>query len=241
MISVRNLSKSIDGKPILRDVTFDIPEGIVALLGRNGAGKTTLMRLLAGLWKPDAGEIVIGGRDLQREPVDAKRLLGYQPEFADLHPGVTGRDLLRFAAAAHGVRDDAVERVAYSFDALDFTDKRAGSLSQGQRRVLTLIAATMHQPPVLLLDEPTNALDPHRVAALRELLASPAGPRATLVSTHQLEFVVTLATRFILLREGRIVADGDLPSLRAQLGMGDAALGEDRAAAYVIRSTSNLT
>ena len=226
MISVRNLSKSIAGKPILRNISFEAGEGIVALLGRNGAGKTTLMRLLAGLWKPDAGEISIGGRVLQREPVAAKRHLGYQPEFADLHPGVTGRDLLRFAAAAHGVRDDAVDRVAHRFDALEFIDNRAGSLSQGQRRVITLIAATMHEPAVLLLDEPTNALDPHRVAALRELLASPAGPRATLVSTHQLEFVVTLATRFILLREGTIVADGDLPSLRAQLAMSDATLGE---------------
>ncbi len=226
MISIRNLCKSIDGKAILRDVSFDIPEGIVALLGRNGAGKTTLMRLAAGLWKPDAGALVIGGRDLASEPVEAKRLLGYQPEFADLHRGITGRDLLRFAAAARGIPDDAMERAAHRFGALEFIDKRAGSLSQGQRRVITLIAATMHEPPVLLLDEPTNALDPHRVAALRELLASPAGPRATLVSTHQLEFVVTLATRFILLREGTIVADGDLASLQSGLQMRGATLGE---------------
>jgi ABC-2 type transport system ATP-binding protein len=232
MILVRDLTKSIAGKPILRNVSFEIAEGVVALLGRNGAGKTTLMRLAAGLWKPDAGEILIGGRDLAREPVEAKRLLGYQPEFADLHPGITGRDLLRFAAAAHGISDDALERTAHRFGGLEFLDQRAGTLSQGQRRVITLIAATMHEPPVLLLDEPTNALDPHRVAALRELLASPAGPRATLVSTHQLEFVVTLATRFILLREGTIVADGDLPSLQAQLGMRGATLGE-----IVLRNT----
>jgi ABC-2 type transport system ATP-binding protein len=232
MIELRGITKAIGEKAVLRDVSFEIANGIVALLGRNGAGKSTLMRIAAGLWKPDSGSVSLGGHDIARAPVAAKRLLGYQPEFADLYPGITGRDLLRYAAAAHGIPAAAVERQVERFDAAEFLGTSAGSLSQGQRRVLTLVAATMHEPPVLLLDEPTNALDPQRVAALRAYLGSPAGPRATLVSTHQLEFVVTLADRFILLRGGTIVADGDLEALRQQLDMPRATLGE-----LVLRAT----
>jgi ABC-2 type transport system ATP-binding protein len=123
---------------------------------------------------------------------------------------------------ADGDRDAAIARFGIS----DLLNTPCGALSQGQRRLVTLIAATMHNPPVLLLDEPSNALDPHRVAALRDYLRSPSGPRTALVSTHQLDFVMTLAARFILLREGRLVADGTLQGLRETLQMPGAALEE---------------
>jgi ABC-2 type transport system ATP-binding protein len=232
MIGVQHVTKSLGGRRIVDDVTFTIDAGIVALLGRNGAGKTTLMRLLAGIWHPDSGAVAIGGHDLAKEPVAAKRALGFQPEFPDLHPALRGRELLEFVAAARGVSRDALDAAVARFDAAELLDRPAGALSQGQRRVLTLIAATLHDPRVLLLDEPTNALDPHRVAALKAYLASPAGPRAALVSTHQLDFVVTIAERFILLREGRVVGEGTLPELRATLAMPKASLEE-----IVVRTT----
>ncbi|HEX7153912.1 MAG TPA: ABC transporter ATP-binding protein [Thermoanaerobaculia bacterium] len=229
MIHVHNVTKALSGKRVLDDVTFDVTQGRVALLGRNGAGKTTLMRLLTGLWKPDAGTIRIGEHDLATHPVQAKQLLGFQPEFPELHPTMRPRELLDFVAATRGVDyAETVERL----DAAAILDKRSGSLSQGQRRLVTLIAALMHAPPVLLLDEPTNALDPHRVAALKQFLGSPEGPRAALISTHQLDFVATVAERFILIAQGKIVADGNLAELRAQLGMPAASLEE-----LVVRAT----
>lgn len=223
MIRVEHVTKSFGEKRVLDDVSFEITSGRVALLGRNGAGKTTLMRLLTGLWKPDAGKISIGGHDLATVPVAAKQLLGYQPEFPELHPSMRPRELLDFVAATRGVDyAGTVER----FDAAPLLEQRSGLLSQGQRRLVTLIAALMHAPPVLFLDEPTNALDPHRVAALKQFLSSPEGPDAALISTHQLDFVATIAERFILLAGGRVVADGDLPELRAQLSMPGASLEE---------------
>ena len=225
MIRVEAVSKG----GIIHDVSFSIERGIVALLGRNGAGKTTLMRLLTGIWRPDAGRIAIGGHDLAGEPVEAKRLFGFQPEFPELHPAMRGRELLDVAAAARGLSADAVAQAVERFDAASVLDKKTGSLSQGQKRLITLVAATMHNPPVLFLDEPTNALDPHRVAALKTYLAQT--PTA-LISTHQLDFVATIAERYVLIAGGRIVGDGTLEELREQLGMPGATLE-----AIVLRAT----
>jgi ABC-2 type transport system ATP-binding protein len=226
MIASSSLSKAIGAKHLLDDISFRIDHGIVALLGRNGAGKTTLLRILAGIWKPTAGHVAVGGHDLSTEPVEAKRVLGYQPEHPDLHPRMRPRELLDLVLAAREVsepdRDAAIDR----FGIRELLDTPCGALSQGQRRLVTLVAATMHHPAVLLLDEPSNALDPHRVAALRDYLRSPPGPRAALLSTHQLDFVMTLAARFIILREGRLIADGTLPELRLRLDMPDAGLEE---------------
>ncbi|HET7433845.1 MAG TPA: ABC transporter ATP-binding protein [Thermoanaerobaculia bacterium] len=204
MIAVTDVVKTLGGERIVDAATFTVPQGLVALLGRNGAGKSTLMRMLAGIWKPDSGAIAIGGHDLAKEPVAAKRLFGYLPEAPDLHPAMRGRDLLEFAAASRALPSSAVEDAAARFDARAVLNKRCGALSQGQRRLVTLLAATLHTPPILLLDEPTNALDPARVQLLREYLLSTDGPRAALISTHQLDFVRGLATGYLEMEAGKI-------------------------------------
>jgi ABC-2 type transport system ATP-binding protein len=226
VIAAESLTKTLGGKKALNGITFSIPGGIVALIGRNGAGKSTLLRVLAGIWKADSGTAAVGGHDLLTDDVDAKRLLGYQPEHPDLYPSMRPRELLRFAAAARQLDPSRVDAAAAQFGIEELLDHSCGSLSYGQRRLVTLVAATMHEPEVLLLDEPTNALDPHRVAALKSYLRSPASPRAALVATHQLDFIATIASRYILMREGSIVADGSLDALRASLGMPEATLEE---------------
>jgi ABC-2 type transport system ATP-binding protein len=232
VIVARGVTKTLAERTIVDDVSFEIPSGIVALLGRNGAGKTTLMRLLAGIWKPTAGSVAIARHDLLRDSVEAKRALGYQPEHPDLHPRMRPRELLEFVAEARQLARGEIDRIAEELDIAPLLDRKCGALSQGQRRLVTLAAATIHRPPALLLDEPTNALDPHRVAALKRYLRSPDGPRAALVSTHQLDFVVTIAERFILMRDGRVLADGNVAELGAQVGMPGATLEE-----IVLRAT----
>lgn len=226
MIEIANVTKSLGGRVILDAISLEIRSGTVALLGRNGSGKSTLMKMLAGLWHPDLGSIRIDGHDLRTNPVAAKRAFGYQPEFPDLHPSLKPRELFAFVASARKPARSEVDAAIERFQAGELVDKPAGTLSQGQRRTVTLIAATMHAPPVLLLDEPTNALDPHRIAALKEFLQSEHGPRTLFISTHQLDFVTTIAERFALLAQGRIVADGDLEHLRAHFDMPHASLEE---------------
>jgi ABC-type multidrug transport system ATPase subunit len=232
MIAANDVTKLIGERPIVNKVTISIDSGIVALLGRNGAGKTTLMRLLTGIWQPSSGSVQIAGHDLATDPVSAKQQLGYQPEHPDLHPRMRPRELLDFAAAARGLARSEVTRVADELEIGALLDSRCGSLSQGQRRLVTLAAAIIHRPAALLLDEPTNALDTQRVATLKRYLGSDSAPRATLVSTHQLDFVVTIAQRFILMRAGSVVGDGSVEELRAQLGLPGATLEE-----LVLRAT----
>ncbi|HYM62171.1 MAG TPA: ABC transporter ATP-binding protein [Thermoanaerobaculia bacterium] len=226
MIEARSVTKILGDKAILSNVSIRIDAGIVALLGPNGAGKTTLMRLLTGIWKPTEGSVRIDGHDLLHDDVAAKRALGYQPEFPDLHPELRPRELLDFAAAARSVSSEDLAEAVDRFGVAPLLDAPVGSLSMGQKRLVTLVAATMHRPPVLLLDEPTNALDPHRVAALKDYLRSPDAPRAALISTHQLDFVRTVAERFILLAQGQVAGDGTLDELREQFGMPGASLEE---------------
>jgi ABC-type multidrug transport system ATPase subunit len=232
VIATDGVTKRIGDRAIVNNVTISIPSGIVALLGRNGAGKTTLMRLLTGIWKPSLGSVRIAGHDLASDPVAAKRELGYQPEHPDLHPRMRPRELLNFVAAARGLDREEVTRIAGELELGALLDSRCGTLSQGQRRLVTLAAAMIHRPAALLLDEPTNALDTHRVATLKRYLQSDRAPRATLISTHQLDFVVTIAQRFILMRDGAVVGDGSVEELGAQLGMPGATLE-----AIVLRAT----
>ena len=232
MIDVESLSKTIGAKSIVDGVTFRVASGLTALLGRNGAGKTTLMRMLAGIWQPSAGVARIDGHDLSTDPVAAKRALGYQPEHPDLHPRLRPRELLAFVAAARALGRDAVAQVAAQWDIAPLLDLACGTLSQGQKRLVTLAAATMHAPSVLLLDEPTNALDPHRVAALKAYLRGSDAPRAALISTHQLDFVATIADAYILLAAGRLIAHGTLADLQRHFGMPGATI-ED----IVLRAT----
>jgi ABC-type multidrug transport system ATPase subunit len=225
VIEAREVRKSIGEKAILNGISFHSGEGIVALLGRNGAGKTSLLRILAGIWKSDGGTVSIAGHDLRSDGMAARRLLGFQPENPDLHPRMTPRELVDLVARARGVAPAAAQAAIDRFGAGPLLDVRCGSLSAGQRRLITLVAATMHEPEVLLLDEPTNALDPHRVAALKEYLRS-ASTRTALISTHQLDFVTTVAATFLLLREGRIAGFGTLEKLREQSSMPGASLEE---------------
>lgn len=218
MIEIERLSKRLGGTLALDGIDLRLGDGRVALLGRNGAGKSTLLRILCGLWVPTSGSVRIDGLAPRKHRVEVLQRIGFMPEWPDLHPSLTARALLEFGAAARSTpAADLHDRVA-RFGIGEILDVPAGELSHGQKRAVTLAAATLHAPPILLLDEPTNGLDPVRVAALRDYLASPLAPRLLLVSTHQLDFVVTIAERFVVLKEGRVAADGDLQHLRKVTG-----------------------
>jgi ABC-2 type transport system ATP-binding protein len=174
------------GTVILEGAALELGAGLFALTGPNGAGKSTLLRALAGVQPLAGGRIEIDGHDLWREPVAARRRLGYLAESPELFPYLTARELLRTANAVRGVAATAGEERFGRWVRPAALDLRIGTLSAGQRRKLALVAAISHEPPVLLLDEPDNALDAAAVADLRALLTGWRDEgRTVVVATHR--------------------------------------------------------
>jgi ABC-2 type transport system ATP-binding protein len=221
---VEQLAKSYGGRAVLVDVDLDVRPGeIVGLLGRNGAGKTTLMSIIAGLVRPSAGRVLIGGIDVTRKPLAAQRQLGLAPQEVGVYPNATVRENLRLFGALQGVYGSALRRaiadVAAGMAIEDLLHERAGTLSGGQQRRLHTAAALLHDPPLLLLDEPTVGADiATRATVLETVRARAAAGAAVLYSTHYLGELDELDASLAVLNHGRIIARGTRKELLEKVG-----------------------
>ena len=187
--------------PALAEIDLDVSPGLTVLTGPNGAGKTTLLRVLAGLQRPDSGNV-----DIPRD----RRRIGYIPQEIALDPEMTGRETLALLAALHGVpkreRTDRIARLAESFGTAGHLDRAVASWSGGLKRRLHLAAGMIHDPDLLLLDEPTAGLDKEGNDFLwAELKQRAAAGRAVVMVTHDLDSAERHADRIVTLRQGRIV------------------------------------
>jgi len=215
LISAKSLARSFGGDQAVDGVDLFVHEGEVhALVGLNGAGKTTLMRLLLGMLDADAGVASIAGEDVARAGTSTWSGVGYLVETPFFYPELTTRENVRMAGILHGVEETALESsVQRTIDMLElghWADRRAGSLSLGNRQRLGLGAALVHDPPVLLLDEPANALDPAGVVLVRDLLrARAADGTAILVSSHHLDQLARVADVITVMHRGRVVGGLD--------------------------------
>jgi ABC-2 type transport system ATP-binding protein len=195
------------------------PGEILGFLGPNGAGKTTTLKVCAGLLRPDAGEVLVAGASLAREPRRARAGLGLVPDRPFLYERLSAREFLDFIGALYDVppalarerADGLLER----FDLADAADDWIERYSLGMRQKVSVAAALLHDPPVVLLDEPLNGLDPRAARALKDLLRERAARGGgVLVSTHLLEVAERLCDRVVILHRGRKVAEGSLAELR---------------------------
>jgi ABC-2 type transport system ATP-binding protein len=185
-----------------------------AIVGLNGAGKTTLMRLLLGMLRADAGSATIAGVDVNVAGPTTWSDVGYLVETPFFYPDLTTRENIDVAAILHGVDEGALEHsVAGAIDLLElqpWADRRARTLSLGNRQRLGLAAAFVHSPSVLLLDEPANALDPAGVVLVRDLMRSQAALGAgILVSSHHLDQLARVADVITVMHRGRVVGGLD--------------------------------
>lgn len=198
----------------LSHVSFRIGRGTIALLGVNGAGKTTLMQVLATLRLPDAGDVSLNGQDaLSSDGRDTvRKSLGYLPQQFTLLRSATVFDNVRYAAWAHGIPvgdvDTAAERAIDMVGLSGESQRRARSLSGGQRHRLALACAVAHRPSILLLDEPMAGLDPLHRMRIRDGLQQIAASATVLFSTHVIDESVTHANHLLILSAGRLVFDG---------------------------------
>jgi gliding motility-associated transport system ATP-binding protein len=218
MIEAIGLSKFYGIFAACRDVSFKVTKGeLVAFLGPNGAGKSTTMKILTGYLAPSEGVAKIAGHDMAKDRLAGSARLGYLPENGPLYTDETPHSLLSFFADARGMSPATkASRIEAVIDlcALDsVVHKPIGKLSKGFRQRVGMAQALLHEPDVLIMDEPTAGLDPNQIAEVRGTLRKIAQEKTILLSTHILQEVQAMASRVILINEGRVVYDGPTEGL----------------------------
>ena len=220
-LSIEGLSKRYGDNVAVDDVSLSVDGEIFGLLGANGAGKSTLIRAVLGLVRPDAGAVAVAGINPAREPVEAKRKIGYLPEELILYERLTGREFLEFVAGIKGMTDlSQIESDLAYFALTDKADDLIREYSLGMRKKIGIIAAWLGNPQLLLLDEPLNGLDAESMRLVRLRLEQLlAGGSTVVLSSHLMSFVERVCERCVILREGAIVAKGTPEEIRMAAGM----------------------
>jgi ABC-2 type transport system ATP-binding protein len=204
---------------------------LFGFLGPNGAGKTTTIRMIAGVLRPTAGRILIGDHDMLRDPIAAKRLIGYIPDRPSLYEKLTGAEFLRFVSGLWARAGVAAEKRADEllelFELTNWKHTLVESYSHGMRQKLLISSAFVHAPDLIVVDEPMVGLDPKAARLIKELLRSFTNAGGTVfLSTHTLEVAEALCDRIAILYEGRIRALGTMSDLRQEAEAGTAGLEE---------------
>ena len=221
-IRAERLAKRFGARVAVDGVSFEVGRGeVVGFLGPNGAGKSTTMRMLTGVFPPSSGRAEVAGHDVVREPLEARRRIGYLPERTALYADMDVAGYLRFVAEMKGIDSrDLDPSVARAMDATAIAPvarQRIGDLSKGYRQRVGLAQALLGDPPVLVLDEPTSGLDPEQVAEMRELVRGLGGERAVILSTHVLSEAESVCTRVMVMHRGRILAIDEPRALEDRL------------------------
>lgn len=230
MIEAVELTKTYGrgGAPAVDGLSLSVPSGeLFGFLGPNGAGKTTTIKMLVGLLRPTSGRARIAGYDLQAQPAQAKRLIGYVPDNPYLYDKLTGYEFLNFIGDLYSLpvgrdRADKIEDLLRLLDLQDPADRLIGGYSRGMRQKMALAAALLHEPKALFLDEPTVGLDPGSTRRLKDVLRGLVRDQgvAVFLSTHTLDVAAEICDRVGIFQKGRLIALGSPSALSAQAPTG---------------------
>lgn len=221
MIELRNVTKRFGSFTAVDDISLVIPPGeFFGFLGPNGAGKTTTIKMMAGLFSPTEGQILMNGFDIVKDPINAKSFTSYVPDQPFLYDKLTGREFLYFIGGLYKMRKSEITKkiveVIEHFDIGEWIDKRTEDYSQGMRQRVTIAAALVHQPRVMIIDEPMVGLDPKSAKIVRETLKMMAGQGVSIfMSTHSLAIAEELCDRVGFIKDGRLVFVGTQENLQA--------------------------
>jgi len=218
-IEVKGLTKIYGEQKAVDNISFSIQQGeIVGFLGPNGAGKSTTMKMITGYLQPSEGDVNVSGVDVKKDPLDAKKKIGYLPESNALYYDMFVREYLGFIADVHKIdnKQQAISRVIEQVGLTPESKKRVGQLSKGYKQRVGLAAALLHDPEVLILDEPTSGLDPNQIIEIRNVIKEQGKNKLVLFSSHILQEVEAICDRVIIINKGKIVADDKLSALQQQ-------------------------
>ena len=205
-IKVRNLNKSINGKRILKDISFDIYEGeIVGLVGRNGAGKSTLLKLMTGLYSIDSGEIYYYNYNLKNDYEKAMSIVGTLIESPDLYKNLNGDDNLKiFKSMFKNVDESTVEEIVNIVEMEKFLGRKFKTYSLGMKERLGIASSLLNSPRILILDEPTNGLDPVGVKKIFNIIKK-MKDTTIIISSHMLNEIESICDKIIFINDGEVV------------------------------------
>jgi ABC-2 type transport system ATP-binding protein len=210
VVLAQHVTKWYGPRRAVSDVSFAIEPGeIVGLLGPNGSGKSTIFRILTGYLAPSSGRVEVAGHDVVTDSLSVRQAISYVPEDAPLYDHMRVGEFLHFMARIKGLRGAAkkaaVEAAAERLDLSGVMGLPTGKLSRGFRQRVSIASALLGDPKVLVLDEPTSGLDPHQVIAVRDLVRSLAGAHTVLIASHILPEIEKIASRVMILLDGRLL------------------------------------
>lgn len=230
MIQLTALTKRYGSFTAVDAIDLRVPKGeLFGFLGPNGAGKSTTLRMIAGILRPTAGTVQIGGLDIAADPIAAKRILGFIPDRPFIYEKLTGIEFLRFVGGLYSQNGKDIEHRSREllalFDLEQWRDELVESYSHGMRQKLIISSALVHKPDVIVVDEPMVGLDPKAARILKDLFREYTRRGHTIMmSTHTLGVAETMCDRIGIIQDGRIRALGTMDDLRAASVDGKAGL-----------------
>ncbi len=215
IVEVKGLSHRYSVDWAIRDINFEIEtKGVFGLLGSNGAGKSTTMNIICNVLTQTEGDVFINGVNLRKDPIQAKKFIGFLPQKAPLHTDMTVDEYLYHCADIRLMpKADipaAVERAKEKCGITHFSKRVIGNLSGGYQQRVGIAQAIIHDPMFVILDEPTNGLDPNQIMEIRHLIRGIAEERAVLISTHILPEVQATCDYIMMIEHGNTVFKGTI-------------------------------
>ena len=222
IVEVKNLWHRYSVDWAIKDINFDIEKkGVFGLLGSNGAGKSTTMNIICNVLTQTTGDVFINGIDLRKNPIEAKKFIGFLPQKAPLHVEMTVEEYLYHCADLRLMPKDkmqaAVEKAMEKCQITHFCNRLISNLSGGYQQRVGIAQAIIHEPLFVILDEPTNGLDPNQIMEIRGLIREIAEDRAVLISTHILPEVQAICDYIMMIEHGNMVFKGTISDFNAYM------------------------
>lgn len=224
MIEIKNISKEYKkNKKVINDINLEIKDGeIFGFLGPNGAGKTTTIKMITGILEIDEGDILIDGKSIKKEPIEAKKQIGLVPDNPDVFLKLKGIEYLNFMADIYEVStQDRVKRIkelSEKFEINNVLNNKIESYSHGMRQKLIIIGVLLHNPKNWILDEPMTGLDPKSSFELKNMMREHANQKNTVFfSTHILDVAERLCDRIGIIDKGKLLFVGTYEDLKKEL------------------------
>jgi ABC-2 type transport system ATP-binding protein len=218
-VIIENINKFYGKQQVLNNICFKAQKGeIVGFLGPNGAGKSTTMKIITGFIASSSGQVLVNGVDVEKNPQETSRHIGYLPESNPLYYDMYVREYLKMSGQIYGIKTklkNKIDEVLQLTGLIPEAHKKAGQLSKGYRQRLGLAQAILHNPDILILDEPTTGLDPNQIVEIRNLIKNIGKEKTVILSTHIMQEVEAICNRAIVINNGKIVADKSIESLKS--------------------------